>query len=273
MSRTALIAGQGALPGVLLASLAARGEPCTVAALQGFEPDLPGTPVLVFRLERLVPFMDRLHDDGVTRVCFAGAVRRPALDPDLFDSQTAQLVPRILAAMRPGDDATLRTFLAIFEEHGFAVAGAHEIAPDLLPAEGVPTRAAPPPGAAGDARTGEAAVAEMGRSDTGQTCVVAAGTVIAREGPEGTDAMLAGLAAKASEDRRGLLFKAPKPAQDRRVDLPVIGPDTARMCAAAGLAGIVIEAGGVMVLDLPEVVRTLDAQGMFLWVRPAGGGA
>ncbi|MCT8328737.1 LpxI family protein [Albidovulum sediminis] len=272
MTRTALIAGQGALPGLLLATLSARGEPCTVAALQGFEPDLPGVPVAAFRLERLVPFMDRLHDEGVTRVCFAGAVRRPKIEPDLFDPRTAQLVPRILAAMRPGDDATLRTFLAIFEEHGFAVAAAHEIAPDLLPAEGVPTRAAPGAGARSEALLGEAAVAEMGRTDTGQTCVVAGGTIVASEGPEGTDAMLATLA-PAPGARRGLLFKAPKPAQDRRVDLPVIGPDTARMAGAAGLAGIVIEAGGVMVLDLPEVVRTLDAQGMFLWVRPAGGGA
>jgi len=67
--------------------------------------------------------------------------------------------------------------------------------------------------------------------------------------------------------RGGILFKAPKPGQDRRADLPVIGPDTARNVVAAKLSGIVIEDGGVMVLDLPQVRRILDAAGAFLWVR------
>jgi DUF1009 family protein len=69
----------------------------------------------------------------------------------------------------------------------------------------------------------------------------------------------------------GILFKAPKPTQDQRADLPLIGLRTVMMAAEAGLDGIVIEAGGVMVLDLPTVRKVLDAQGMFLWVRPRGG--
>jgi DUF1009 family protein len=67
----------------------------------------------------------------------------------------------------------------------------------------------------------------------------------------------------------GLLYKAPKPGQDLRADLPAIGPDTVRGAAAAGLEGIVIEAGGVMVLDRAETVRAADAAGLFLWVRRA----
>ncbi|MCV2864379.1 LpxI family protein [Albidovulum sediminicola] len=267
---TALIAGQGALPCIIVDELSAAGEPFVVAALQGFEPELPGQPVEVFRIERLVPFLDRLADLGVTRVCLAGAVRRPKLEPEFFDPRTATLVPRLLAAMQPGDDATLRTVIAIFEEHGFAVVGAHELAPGLLAPAGVPTRATPPKDGA-EANLGEATVADMGRTDTGQACVISGGVVLAREGEAGTDAMLAGLAPHAP--RRGILFKAPKPTQDRRADLPVIGPGTARNAAAAGLAGIVIEAGGVMVLDLPGVIETLDDAGMFLWVRPPGGGA
>ena len=65
----------------------------------------------------------------------------------------------------------------------------------------------------------------------------------------------------------GTLFKAPKPAQDRRVDLPTIGPRTAMGAAEAGLDGIVIAGGGVMVLDQPRVRAILDAMEMFLWVR------
>ncbi len=65
----------------------------------------------------------------------------------------------------------------------------------------------------------------------------------------------------------GILYKAPKPGQDHRIDLPAIGPATVRAAGAAGLSGIAIEAGGVMVLELEETVRAADAAGLFLWVR------
>jgi DUF1009 family protein len=42
-----------------------------------------------------------------------------------------------------------------------------------------------------------------------------------------------------------------------------------RGAAAAGLEGIVIEAGGVMVLDRAATVAAADAAGLFLWVRRA----
>ena len=66
----------------------------------------------------------------------------------------------------------------------------------------------------------------------------------------------------------GILVKAPKPGQDRRADLPAIGPGTAEGAARAGLSGIVIDAGGVMVLDLAATVSACDRAGLFLWVRP-----
>ena len=128
--------------------------------------------------------------------------------------------------------------------------------------------------------------------------------MIAREDASGTDAMLAGLtdpARRAPEAgdplswafdasgellqlaadwlsgvpaahgprAGGILYKAPKPGQERRTDLPTIGPTTVLRAAEAGLAGLVIESGGVLVLDLPRVVALLDAADMFLWVRPA----
>ena len=35
---------------------------------------------------------------------------------------------------------------------------------------------------------------------------------------------------------KGLVYKAPKPTQDRRVDLPALGVQTIRNAAAAGLS-------------------------------------
>lgn len=67
---------------------------------------------------------------------------------------------------------------------------------------------------------------------------------------------------------QGVLLKAAKPAQDLRVDLPTIGPDTIRNAHKAGLSGVVIEAGGVMVLRRTETVFLANDLGLFLWVRP-----
>ena len=266
----ALIAGTGALPGLLAEALVARGDPPVICEMAGFVPDVRADlQHLRFRLETLGTLLHSLRDMGVTRICLAGAVRRPVIDPTLIDAATQPLIAPLVAAMAKGDDGTLRGIIALLEAAGFVVVGADQIALDLLPGIGSQTRCGPCDTAPAYVDVGLAEIARMGQEDTGQACVVRGGLVIAREDAAGTDAMLCSLTLGSDEPRgNGILVKAPKPGQDRRADLPVIGPTTAMLAAEAGLAGIVLQAGGVMVIDLPQVVSILDAQGMFLWVRP-----
>lgn len=271
---TALIAGRGALPAHLARALAASGAPFLIAEVEGFPMENPdGLPVVRFALERLALLFDHLHDNGVTRVVMAGAVTRPRLDPERIDPRTAQLLPRIVPALAQGDDATLRAVIALFEDEGFAVVGAEAVAPDLLPPPGVLTQAHPAPADERDAARAAQIVAALGAADVGQGAVVAQGLCLAVEALPGTDAMLAWVAAVAGACRpdpkgaRGVFYKAPKPGQDRRVDLPAIGPATVEAAARAGLAGIAVEAGGVLLLERAETVARADAAGLFLWVR------
>lgn len=263
MSRTALIAGTGALPRLL----AARLEAPLVCALDGFVPQ--GVAVdQVFRVERLVPFLRLLEEHGITRVAFAGAVSRPRLDPSLFDPATAQMVPRLMAALQGGDDATLRAVIAIFEEAGFEVAGIDVLAPDLLPDAGVLAGSVTPRDEA-DAARAAAIVQALGSVDVGQGCVVAQGLCLAVEALPGTDAMLDWVAAtRRLPGPSGLLYKAPKPGQDRRVDLPAVGVETLRRAHAAGLAGVAFAAGGVLLLDRAAMQAEAEKLGLFLWARP-----
>ena len=265
MSDLALIAGRGALPAALVAELAERPYIC---ALDGFAPE-GLTPDLTFRIERLVPFLRHLGDRGITRVSFAGAVSRPRLDPSLFDAATAQLVPHLMAAFAGGDDAALRAIIALFEDSGMAVEGVETLAPGLLPAAGL-LAGALPVWAEADAIRAEAIVAALGAADVGQGAVVAGGLCLALEALPGTDVMLAQVAALPDGLRpkgRGLFYKAAKPGQDRRVDLPTIGPATLRAVAAAGLAGVVVQAGSVICLDLPALQAIATETGLFLWAR------
>jgi len=265
MTRTAIIAGAGRLPAAVAATLQAP----LVCALEGFAPE--ALPVdMAFRVERLMPFLRALEDAGVTRVVFAGAVSRPRLDPSLFDMATAQMVPRLLAAMQGGDDATLRAVIAIFEEAGFTVAGVADVAPDLLPGPGV-LAGAPSAADQADAARAAAIVAALGAVDVGQGAVVAQGLCLAVETLPGTDAMLDFVAATARRPdpagARGVMFKAAKPGQDRRIDLPTLGLQTLARAHAAGLAGVAFQAGDVIVLDRAAMLAEAERLGLFLWAR------
>lgn len=263
--RIAIIAGTGALP---LAVKSARPE-ALVFAPAGLEVGLPAES---FHFERLMPFLDGLVDRGVTEVVLAGAMQRPRLDPALFDPATAQMVPRLLAAMQSGDDATLREVVAIIEEAGLAVTAAHALAAELVPGAGVLTSHQPSEADRKDAERAVTIVAALGAVDVGQGAVVAQGLCLAVESLPGTDAMLGFVAATAPALRdprgaRGVFYKAPKPGQDTRVDLPALGLETVRRAAAAGLAGIVWQAGGVMLLDRDAMIAAAEAAGLFLWAR------
>ncbi|WP_084862024.1 LpxI family protein [Salibaculum halophilum] len=294
----ALVAGQGGLPPHLARVLADQGAAPMICEMEQFPSEVAGDlPRLIFRLETLGSVLATLVDRGVTQVCLAGAVQRPQVDPARIDAATTPLVPRLTAAMARGDDGTLREIIAIIEEHGLTVVGAHQIDPDLLPSEGIHCGRLPD-AIANDQAAARAALDQMGRDDQGQAVVVARGDVIAREDARGTAAMLDDLATGTppppEEDAwdtlaspftamadwftgqqpprpdpaGGVLFKAPKPGQELRADMPLIGPDTADRVVRAGLAGIAVQAGGVLVLDRVRVVETLEAAGRFLWVMP-----
>ncbi|WP_426031634.1 LpxI family protein [Cypionkella sp. TWP1-2-1b2] len=264
MSKLAIIAGQGALPAALVAALPDRPMIC---ALDGFAPE--GLPVdQIFRVERLALFLRLLEDQAITQVIFAGAVQRPRLDPSLFDPQTAQMVPRLLAAMQAGDDATLREVIAIFEEAGFEVVGVEAIAPALLPPAGVLTGTLTAQHET-DASRAETITVALGTVDVGQGCVVSQGLCLAVEALPGTDAMLASLSLipASLRPKGGLYYKAAKPGQDRRIDLPTIGVETIRRAAEAGLSGIAFQAGSVICLDLAAMITAAQANDLLLWAR------
>jgi UDP-2,3-diacylglucosamine hydrolase len=255
----AIIAGAGALPRALANSLDAP----FVAAMAGFVP-AGLVPDVTFRVERLVPFLDDLLHRGVSQVIFAGAVSRPRLDPAMFDPLTAQMVPLLMQAMAQGDDATLRAVVAIFEDAGLQVVGVRDVAAGLVPGAGV-LCGVPSARDTQDADRAAVIVQALGAVDVGQGAVVSQGLCLGVETLAGTDVMLGQVAVM--QPKGGVFWKAPKPAQDMRIDLPTLGPDTVDAVAKVGLSGIAWQAGGVICLDLGQMVDRAKAQGLFLWAR------
>ena len=255
----ALIAGRGDLPALVAA---ATQTPPLVCGYEGIA--LSGVAAdVTFRLETLGTLLLELGTRGVTQVCFAGGLDRPALDPSKLDAETAPLVPMFMQALQQGDDGALRVVVDLFEKTGFDVLGAHEVAPDLLAKGGVFGRHWPDKKLRDDASIGAAKIHDMSRKDQGQACVVLDGKVIAMEDKSGTDAMICAL----GHAKGGILFKGPKQGQSRKVDLPTIGPATFEAAVQAGLRAVIIDAGDVLVLHAAECTAIADRHDIVFWAR------
>jgi DUF1009 family protein len=104
----------------------------------------------------------------------------------------------------------------------------------------------------------------------GQAAAVCEGLALAVEAAEGTDAMIARIGQLRDnlrgtpQKRRGVLVKALKPTQDAKTDMPVIGVETVRRAADAGLAGIALEAGNCLIVDKRAVAAEADRLGLFV---------
>lgn len=258
----ALIAGRGNMPRTVAA---AQVVPPLVCALEGHAPD-DLTPDIVFRLEQLGSLLVTLGERGVTEVCMVGGIDRPAFDPTLLDEETKPLVPLLMGALGDGDDGALRAVMSLFEQTGFAVRAAHELAPDLIAPPGVLSEKWPDAQMRNDAARGAEVLTALAPLDVGQGCVVGGGQVLGVEAIGGTDHLLTTLPDTPLR-AQAVLVKAPKQGQDRRADMPTVGPQTIDSIVQAGLAGLVIDAGDVLIVDQAEMVRRADAAGLVFWSR------
>jgi DUF1009 family protein len=104
-----------------------------------------------------------------------------------------------------------------------------------------------------DAEYGFKIAKESSRLDIGQTVVVKNGTVLAVEAFEGTNEAVK----RGGALGRGgaTMVKVSKPNQDMRFDVPVVGPDTIRTAASAGVDLITVEAGMTLLLGREEVLK------------------
>jgi UDP-2,3-diacylglucosamine hydrolase len=272
----AIIAGTGALPRMVAEACRRQGRDYRVVVF-GDEPLdwLDGHPVLRASFEKPGRMFAELRAAGCRAATFAGWMRRPTLNRLRFDLMMMRLAPQLMAGVKGGDDTLLRLIAQVFEGEGLTVHAPQELVRDLLVPAGVLTRSAPADVDRKDAACAVRIAAALGTVDVGQGAVVAQGVCLGLESIQGTDAMLTFVAETGAGFRpdplggRGVLFKAPKPGQDLRLDLPVIGPATVAGAARAGLAGIAVEAGGVMLLEPEAAVAAADAAGLFLWGREA----
>ena len=261
-----ILAGGGKLPGRVAAAAAAAGRRVFVVGLAGFAETavLAPWPHEVIRLGAVGSIFGALRGHGCRDLVLIGTVRRPNLFDLRPDAEGARMLARIGRAAFAGDDGLLAAVVRVLGEEGFAVVGAHEILTEAVGPAGTLGAARPDAQAMADIARAAEVLRALGAVDVGQACVVQQGIVLAVEAIEGTDAMLLRAGTLARPGPGGVLVKLVKPGQDRRADLPTIGPGTVRAAAAAGLRGIAFEAGGTILTDRTALVQAADASGLFL---------
>ncbi len=266
-----IVAGSGAFPAAVAEAALAEGREVLLLLIRGFaDPELERYPHHWFRLGSLGTVTKLARARGVRDVVMVGALTRPRVRDLGLDWATIRMLPRIARLFQGGDNHLLSGVLALVAEQGFRLLGAHEVAPRLLLPEGVLGAHPPTARDRDDIARGMAVIRALGPLDVGQGVIVVDGLVAAVEAAEGTDQMLKRYAEMRRTGRlrfpagRGVLVKAPKPGQDRRVDLPSLGPATVAVAAAAGLGGIAFEAGGAIVPDAQALVAAADRAGLFV---------
>lgn len=261
-----IIAGGGTLPGQVAAAARAAGREVFIVGLEGFaEPAvLAPYPHGFFRMMAAGQILAALHAAGCRDLVLVGPVRRPSLLDIRPDAEGARILGRIGATIFAGDDGLLAAIIRVLNEEGFGVLGVDEVLAGALAPAGLLTRAGPDAVAVADIRRAVEVARALGAADVGQGCVVQQGIVLAVEAAEGTDSMLERCAALARPGPGGVLVKVVKPGQERRADLPTVGPETVAGAAQAGLRGIAFEAGGTILADRAALVVRADEAGLFL---------
>jgi DUF1009 family protein len=261
-----ILAGGGVLPARVADAARAAGRAVFIVGLQGYAEAavLAPYPHAMIRIGAAGRLLGALRDHGCRDLVLVGPVRRPSLLDLRPDAEGARILARIGRAAFAGDDGLLAAVLRVLGEEGFRVIGAHEVLAEALGPRGLLTRAGPDAQAMADIRRGVAVARALGAVDVGQCCVVQQGMVLTVEAAEGTDAMLARAGPLARPGYGGVLVKLVKPGQDRRADLPTIGPGTLQGAAAAGLRGVAFEAGGTILAERAASIAAADAAGLFL---------
>jgi DUF1009 family protein len=268
----ALICGGGSFPGAVADAIARRGRRPVLFAIKGWaEPKVVEQyPHHWIALGQVGRFFRLARAEECRDVLFIGTLLRPPLSQIRLDWQTIRLMPRIAQSFRGGDDRLLSGMARFMEEEGLRIVGLKSVAPDVIVPLGLLGRHHPSPADRADIARALDLLTTLGPFDVGQAAVVVNNNVLAVEAAEGTDNMLRRVAELRAQGRVttpqgvGVLVKAPKPSQDRRFDLPAIGPQTVANVVAAGLAGVAVAAGNTIIADAAEVIAAADRAKIFV---------
>lgn len=255
-----LIAGKGELPRIVCKTAQERGIPVVAVT---FEEDvlqnLQGlADVHLHPLGKAGKTIKLFKDSGAKKIVFIGKFEKRLAFSDLALDATGM---KIMAKMATKSDSSfMLTIIEEFETRGLEVEKQTDWLPGLLPEKGILGKRRPSTQVTDDFDFGFKICRELADKDIGQTVIVKEGVVVAVEAVEGTDAAIdrgCRLAGKGA-----VMVKCSRPNQDFRFDIPSVGVNTVQKLAEHKAAGLAVEAGRTVAVNMPEVVSICDRAGI-----------
>lgn len=265
-TKLGIIAGGGTLPLRLLEKCRETKRPFYLIGLKGQidESLFADYEYPTLRIGAAGQAIDLLKENNVIEIVMAGHVKRPNL-ASLRPDATVLKVLLKTGAMALGDDGLLTAVIKYLEdEEGFKIVSVDSILGADELASGNLGLIAPDEKSQKDILRGIEVLKIMGPADVGQAVVVQDEMILALEAVEGTAALLERCKNLKREARGGVLVKIRKPGQETRIDMPTIGPDTVNQAIDAGLLGIAIDAGGMIILDKDDTIKAANKAGLFI---------
>ncbi|MDG1287793.1 MAG: UDP-2,3-diacylglucosamine diphosphatase LpxI [Rickettsiales bacterium] len=260
MRKVGLIAGQGDLPALILEALKSQSREVFTIAVKNHARSalVSDTPHAWLGMGEIAQSLPIFRAQGVTHIIMAGGVSRPPLHTLRPSLLALKMFCQLGMSFFRGDNALFKAITRILEKQGFQIIGADEILKDLLTPKACLTQATPHDL---DSVTFAAKAArDLGAKDIGQAVIIQNDKILAAEDSTGTDALIkrVGIAQGA------ILAKMKKPQQERRVDLPTIGPDTIKALVAGQFAGVVLEAEHSLILHREKTIALADKHDLFV---------
>ena len=253
-----LIAGNGKFPLLFARDARARKIRVVAAAIKG-----DTAFCLRFLVDKIIwvgpgelqKLFDYFKQHGVQKVVMAGQVN----PQNLFDEQLKldEEFQKFFAALKDRKADTIFSAVADkLKSQGLELLDSTVFLTDYLAPRGTLTRRAPTLTELEDIEFGKTIARAMGSLDVGQTVVVKEKAIVAIEAMEGTDRTIirGGTIAR----RGAVVVKTAKPKQDRRFDIPVIGPRTIQSMIRVKAGCIAIEAGKTLLIDRALCLRLAD---------------
>ncbi len=156
-------------------------------------------------------------------------------------------------------DTVLKKLCHLIAKKGVRIISSIRYLGPYLAKRGVLTKHCPAPLVYRDIEFGTPIARSLGALDVGQTVVVKDRAIVAVEAMEGTDHCLQRAGEVAGPGC--VVIKMPKPDQDLRFDVPVIGVNTIEKLAKIQAAALAIGAGKTILID-PETLEVADRLGV-----------
>jgi UDP-2,3-diacylglucosamine hydrolase len=272
--RLGLIAGNGRFPFLVLDAARGAGYDVTVIAikeeafadLESAAARPPRAVVHWVSLGQLGRCISLLKEAAITEAVMAGQVKHTKLFADIVPDMT--LMGVLMRLKGRHTDALISGVADVLREHGINLLESTAFLAPLLAREGVMTKRAPNDEELADLECGYAVADAIAGLDIGQTIAVKSAAVVAVEGMEGTDAVIARAAQLAGKGVR--IVKVAKPHQDMRFDVPVVGVSTIEAMQAAGATLLSVDAGRTLMIDGEAIIRVADEAGIAIVGRRQG---